>query len=116
MDKGEDAEGSSKAVDYNRPSGFRKGVREKVWGNAKGVDGKVRDPLTGKKMKFDEPWDMGHKPSYEFRKHQQSDQERGISRKEFLDEHNNPEHYQPELPSSNRCHQGENKTDQYFGL
>ncbi|MBD5001907.1 type IV secretion protein Rhs [Xanthomonas citri pv. citri] len=66
-------------------------------------------------MKKDEPWDMGHKPGYEFRKHQQSAMERNISRKQFLDEHNNPDHYQPELPSSNRSHKGEDMTDDYFG-
>lgn len=107
--------GASKTVDYSRPSGFRKGVREKTWENAKGADGKVRDPLTDKEMKYDEPWDMGHMPGQEFRKHRQSAQGRGITRKEFLDEHNNPDHYQPELPSSNRSHANENKTDQYFG-
>ena len=31
-------------------------------------------------MNFDEPWDMGHKPGYEFWKHQKSAKERGISR------------------------------------
>jgi predicted ribonuclease toxin of YeeF-YezG toxin-antitoxin module len=75
----------------------------------------VRDPLTGREMKFDEPWDMGHKPGYEFRKHQLSAKNRGINRKQFLDEHNNPDHYMPELPSSNRSHAGENKTGDYFG-
>ncbi len=50
-------------------------------------------------MNKDEPWDKGHKPGYEFRKHQLSSMERGITRKEFLDEHNNPDHYRPELPS-----------------
>ena len=30
---------------------------------------------------------MGHKPGYEFRKHRASAQERGIDRKQFLDEH-----------------------------
>jgi predicted ribonuclease toxin of YeeF-YezG toxin-antitoxin module len=58
---------------------------------------------------------MGHLPKYEFRKHQESAKERGISRKEFLDEHNKPEHYRPELPSSNRSHQGEDLTEEYFG-
>ncbi|WP_257350216.1 T7SS effector LXG polymorphic toxin [Pseudalkalibacillus decolorationis] len=100
---------------YKRPSGYRKGVRDKVWENAKKSDGEVRDPLTKKVINKDEQWDMGHKPGYEFRKHQQSATERGISRKEFLDEHNNPDHYQPELPSSNRSHQGEDLTDDYFG-
>lgn len=41
--------------------------------------------------------------------------ERGITRKQFLDEHNNPDHYRPELPSSNRSHKGEDLTDDYFG-
>jgi predicted ribonuclease toxin of YeeF-YezG toxin-antitoxin module len=66
-------------------------------------------------MDKSEPWDMGHKPGFEFRKHQQSAQERGISRKQFLDEYNNAEHYRPELPSSNRSHKGEDLTDNYFG-
>ena len=35
--------------------------------------------------------------------------------KQFLDEHNNPAKYRPELPSSNRSHKGENLTDDYFG-
>lgn len=100
-----------------RPSGYRKGVRDEVWEKAKDTDGNVRDPLTGKIMNKDEPWDMGHKPGYEFRKHLKSAMERGISRKEFLDEHNNPDpdHYYPELPSSNRSHKGEDLTDDYFG-
>jgi predicted ribonuclease toxin of YeeF-YezG toxin-antitoxin module len=66
-------------------------------------------------MSPDEPWDMGHKPGYEFRKHQASARERGIPRDQFLDEHNDPSHYRPELPSSNRGHDGEDMTDNYFG-
>lgn len=112
-------EGTGKSIDkevsYSRPSGFRKGVRDKVWDNAKEADGLVKDPLTGKTMKKSDPWDMGHKPGYEFRKHQVSAQERGISRGNFLDEYNNPDHYRPELPSSNRSHRGEDMTDLYFG-
>ncbi|WKB35366.1 GH-E family nuclease [Terrilactibacillus sp. S3-3] len=72
------------AKTYKRPSGYRKGVRDKVWEKAKTADGEVKDHVTGKLMNKNEPWDMGHKPGYEFRKHQQSAQERGISRKEFL--------------------------------
>lgn len=30
----------------------------------------VNSPLTDTPMKKDEPWDMGHKPGFEFRKHQ----------------------------------------------
>lgn len=100
---------------YSRPSGYRKGVRDEAWEKAKGADGAVRDPGNGKIMNKEEPWDMCHKPGYKFRKHQKSAQERGISRKQFLDEHNNPDHYRPELPSTNRSHKGEDLTDNYFG-
>jgi hypothetical protein len=94
---------------------FRKGVREEVWENAKGPDGKVRDPVTGKEMNYNEPWDMGHKPGHEHWKHQQSAAERGLTRQGFLNEYNNPSKYRPELPSSNRSHAGELKTNVYFG-
>jgi len=94
---------------------FRKGVREKVWEDAKGSDGKVRNPLTDKEMNPNEPWDMGHKPGYEHRKHQESASVRNISRKDFLNEYNDPSKYRPELPSSNRSHAGEIKTSDYFG-
>ena len=105
-----------KKVDYSRPSGYRAGVRDKVWDSAKEAStGQVRDPATGRFMSKDKAWDMGHKPGHEFRKHQQSAQERGISRKQFLDEHNNPNSYRPELPGSNRSHKGEDKTNNYFG-
>lgn len=102
-------------IDYSRPTGFREGVRDKVWENAKDAHGRVRDPVTGRYMSKEQPWDMGHKPGYEFRKHQESARERGISREQFIDEYNNPEHYRPELPSSNRSHKGEEVTDLYFG-
>lgn len=99
---------------YERPSGFRSGVRDTVWENAKDEHGRVRDPIKGRYMSKDQPWDMGHKPGYEFVKHQESAARRGISRKEFLDEHNNPEHYRPELPPSNRSHKGESRTENYY--
>lgn len=100
---------------YSRPSGFRKGVKEKVWENAKKKgNGTVYSP-DGKIIKETDKWDMGHKPGYEFRKHQESARNRGISREQFLDEYNNPEHYRPETPSFNRSHKGEDVTDNYFG-
>ncbi|MNZ68107.1 Ribonuclease YqcG [compost metagenome] len=102
---------------YNRGK-FRKGVRDKVWENAKAEspDGVVRDPLKQIPMSKSEPWDMGHKPGYENWKHVRSAEARGISRKQFLDEYNKVEHYRPELPSSNRSHLGENtKADYYLG-
>lgn len=101
-------------VSYARPSSFRKGVRDQVWEAARGSDGMVRSP-GGQIMNSSEPWDMGHKPGYEFRKHQQSAIQRGISRKAFLDEYNDPTHYRPEPPSYNRSHRGEDLTDAYFG-
>lgn len=71
--------------------------RDKAWEEVEKAspDGIVHDPKTGRPMSKDEPWDMGHKPGYEFRKHRASARERGITRKQFLDEHNNPSHYRP---------------------
>ena len=72
---------------YSRPSHYRKGVREKVFEDAKGDDGIVRNPETGQPIDPNKPWDMGHKPGYEFRKHQESARTRGITRQQFLDEY-----------------------------
>ena len=100
---------------YRRPTRYRAGVPEKVWENAKGPDGIVRDPLTKNPMKFDEPWEMGHKPQHEFWKHQVSAAERGISREQFLDEYNDPNDYRPETPETNSSHAGEDRTSAYKG-
>lgn len=100
---------------YDRPSGWRAGMRDQVWENARDDHGRVRDPVTGKYMSKDKPWDMGHKPGYEFKKHQESARERNIDREQFLDEYYNVDHYRPELPSSNRSHKGEDVTSNYFG-
>jgi predicted ribonuclease toxin of YeeF-YezG toxin-antitoxin module len=100
---------------YTRPSWFRNRVRDTVWDAAMDADGVVRDPGTGEIMSKTESRDMCHKPGYEFRKHQASANERGISRKEFFNEYDDPSHYRPELPSNNRSHRYENKTGEYFG-
>ncbi len=101
---------------YERPGGYRKGVRDEVWENAREAStGQVRDPLTGRFMSKNKPWDMGHKPGYEWRKFQEYSQKNGLSRQKILDWNNNPEHFRPELPSSNRCHAGENLTNEFFG-
>ena len=102
---------------YSRPTKFRKGIKEKVWTDTEQAasDGLVRDPLTGRVMDKNEPWDMGHKPGYEFRKHRESAANRNITRKQFLDEHNDPSHYRPELPNSNRSHKGEDFSSRYLG-
>ncbi|HEV3190068.1 MAG TPA: HNH/ENDO VII family nuclease, partial [Polyangiaceae bacterium] len=106
----------AKAENYTRPSSFRAGVRDKAWeGAVEASTGRVRDPKTGRFMSKEKPWDMGHKPGYEFRKHKASAAERSIDRNQFLNEHNDPSHYRPELPESNRSHVGENVTDDYFG-
>jgi predicted ribonuclease toxin of YeeF-YezG toxin-antitoxin module len=105
----------SKSDRYSRPSGYRRGMRDRVWEMAKGKDGKVRDPLTKKVIRKTDTWDMGHKPGHEFRKHQASAAKRGISRKQFLDEHNVAKKYRPELPSSNRSHAGESRSSKYLG-
>ena len=106
---------SVKQDPYQRPSGYRKGVREKVLAQNRSRSGTVRDPATKQRIDPNKPWDMGHKPGYEFRKHRESAQQRGITRKQFLDEHNDPSHYRPELPSSNRNHKGEDHSDDYYG-
>jgi RHS repeat-associated protein len=109
---------SSRAVvgTYSRPSNFRRGVREQVWEAAQDSSGMVRDPGTRVLMDNNQPWDMGHKPGFEFRKHQESARSRGISREQFLDEYNDPSHYQPELPSSNRSHRYEDRSDRWAGF
>ena len=99
---------------YKRPSHFRKGIRDQVWENAKNAEGKVIDRVTGREIHKNEPWDMGHLDKHEFWKHQIDAQNRGISRKQFLDEYNDPAIYRPELPSSNRSHIGEDKTNRFI--
>ena len=99
---------------YKRPSHFRKGIRDQVWENAKNAEGKVIDRVTGREIHKNEPWDMGHLEKHEFWKHQIDAQNRGISRKQFLDEYNDPTIYRPELPSSNRSHIGEDKTNRFI--
>jgi len=62
-----------------------------------------------------EQWDMGHKSAYKHYKHVYSASIRNLTRKEFLNEYNNPNHYRPELPSSNRKHILELPKDIYYG-
>lgn len=102
---------------YDRPSGFRDGVRDDVWDAAveESVDGVVRDPTTNEPIDPESSWEMGHEYGYEFRKHRVSAAERGISRKQFMDEHNDPGHYRPESKEGNAGHQGEAPDDIYYG-
>ncbi|MFE7801458.1 HNH/ENDO VII family nuclease [Nocardia sp. NPDC057440] len=110
-----DAESQEGSSTYSRPTGYRKGVRQKVWDMNKDTDGLVRDKLTGQVLDPTKPWHMGHKPGLEFWKHQRDAALRGITREQFLDEHNDVRRYRPELPSSNLSHEGEDKTDNYRG-
>jgi hypothetical protein len=110
------------AKNYSRNSGFREGVREKAWeDNVDPVTGRVTDPLTGKTMQKDEPWDMGHKPKMEYWKERDNSinewlyNDNRTSRKKFLDRMNNPSRYRPELPSSNRSHRGEDRSSDFKG-
>lgn len=102
-----------KTSTYSRPSGYRKGVRDKVWDDAvkASKDGVVRDPLTGKAMSKSDPWDMGHLTGHEFRRMQAEAAQKGLTRKQFLDLQNDPKIYRPELPSSNRSHKLEDMSD-----
>jgi len=95
--------------DHSRPSGFRKGVRDKVIGNnSKDTDGAPVDPNTGDKL--GPKWDMGHRPGKEFWRQKQEADEQGTSRKDWLDQHNDPNNYHAEDPSSNRSHKYEDKS------
>lgn len=116
MERGRRIREMPRMENYRRPGTFRKGVRDAVWENAKDVHGRVRDPKTRQFMSKSKPWDMGHRPGMEFRKHQKDAMERGISQKQWLDEYNDPRRFRPELPSSNRSHRCEDMTDRYISL
>ena len=40
---------------YERPNGFRKGVRDNVWKKAEEAEGRVKDPLTGNALEKTSP-------------------------------------------------------------
>ncbi len=93
----------------NRPK-YASGQREAVWNRAS-ANGKktVRDPNTGKILKYDEPWDMGHRTGQEYDQLRDMYYRGEISEEEFLAEYRNPDNYYPEDPSSNRSHKYEEK-------
>ena len=103
------------AKTYERPGDFHAGVRDQVWQNAlKEGKGRVLSP-SGAEIKPGDPWVMGHKPKYEFWKHQRSAAERGITREQFIKEYNDASHYRPETKKDNESHFYEDKTDAYLG-
>ena len=102
----------AKPYSKSRPS-FRKGVVDKVWENAKGRDGLVRDPYTNKVINWDKSksrrrqWDMGHIPSQQYKTQHKRYMNNEISKKEFLDWYNNPSHYHPQTIYTNRARIGD---------
>jgi hypothetical protein len=93
-----------------RPNRYRKSVVEKVWENAKDANGKVYDPNTLEELQWDRSktrsrqWDMGHLPGKSYDQLKQRFLNGEISKKQFLDEYNNPANYRPEGQSPNRSH------------
>lgn len=102
------------AKTYDRPPAFTEAERATVWKAAKSVDGKVFSP-SSKEIKPGDPWIMGHKPKYEFRKHVISAAERGISREQFLKECRQLDNYRPETYEDSSSHLYEDHTDAYLG-
>jgi chromosome segregation ATPase len=98
---------------YDRPS-FTAAERAKVWEAAKDAVGRVLSP-SGHEIKPGDPWIMGHRPKYEFRKHVASAAKRGISRDQFLREFKELSQYRPETAEDSSSHLYENKTDDYLG-
>jgi RHS repeat-associated protein len=95
------------ALAANRPERFRKGVVEKVWENAE-ENGRVFDPNTTEELTWDRAksrhgqWDMGHRPEASYDQLKKRFINGEISRKDFLNEYNNPANYRPEAYSTNR--------------
>ena len=92
---------------------FRKGVVEKVWENAKGPDGLVRDPNPGEIIHWTPGesrkgvWDMGHIPEAKNSEMHEAYMNGELTTEEFVDWYNDPANYRPELPSNNRSHKYE---------
>jgi len=99
-------------ITYERVSP-RKSTRDAVREIFLTKDGKLYDAVTGQEIKPGVPWVMGHKEAFELRKMKVDAADRGISRKEFIEEQNNPNIYQPELPStsSRGSHEADNHID-----
>ena len=72
---------------------------------------KVYDPNTLQELLWDKTknrngqWDMGHLPGKSYDQLKQRFLNGEISRKQFLNEYNNPANYRPEAASPNRSRQ-----------
>lgn len=105
-----------KAYEDSRPS-YRSGVDEAVFNEAKGIDGKVYDPVPNGKEIIWKPgdprqgnWVMGHKPHYEYRHLYRAYMEGRITKEQFLDYFNDPQYYRPETPETSSS--GKHESDE----
>lgn len=98
-----------------RPCRYRCGVVEAVWRNSADATGRVFDPNTLAELYWDRlttragQWDMGHLPGRSYDDLKRAFLEGLVSRKQFLDEFNNPANYRPELPGANRSRKFDRK-------
>ena len=92
---------------YERPTSYNAGVENAVWESAvKQGNGSVKSP-SGVEIRPGDNWVMGHKPGWEFWKHQVSAARRGITREQFLKEFNESKNYRPETAADNGSHRFE---------
>ena len=88
---------------------LRKATMEKIKENQpRDENGEMVDPNDKKPLKGDKV-DVGHKPGNEWRTRKQMHIDKGSTRKEVIEEENNPELYQLERQSNNRSHKFEQK-------
>ncbi len=90
---------------------LRKDVKEKVKENQpKNENGEMIDPNTKQPLDPNKT-DVGHKPGEEWRKRKEMHKEKGSTRKEVIEEENNPDLYQLEDRHNNRSHKFEKKKE-----
>jgi RHS repeat-associated protein len=90
---------------------LRYGARKEIWERSKAPDGNVYNP-DGRILKYDEPWEIGHKPEHTFETDpiRTRAAEEGWSRKDWITYQQDPDIYRPELPSTNRSHRFQDVT------
>ena len=100
----------------SRPS-YGKDQVEQVWERAKDpITGKVYDP-SGAEIIWDRSkprngqWDMGHIPEAKYSEVHQKYMNGEMSKEEFLNWYRDPANYRPELPSTNRSHKYERRSE-----
>ena len=93
----------------SRRVALRKSTVEQIKENQpKNENGEDIDP-NDKKPLGDDPTDIGHKPGNEWRSRKEMYEQKGSTRKEVLDEENDPDLYHIERRSNNRSHIYEQK-------